>query len=182
MAVCYRGLDGVIARYLYVLTLHIVLWATPRRIWKFAGSCNTGSLPIRRWTCCWAYDGKPAVRTGSAFLSVAAGTVADLFVPSEIQNPMTVYTVAAFIGPAVGPVIGGFINSFASCIWTFLVAAYPAYAASALAANTFARSHSEPFSNPASVQKARRPMGYILACIYNPSHDATSDDPMAEGR
>jgi MFS family permease len=51
---------------------------------------------------------------GSAFLSVAAGTVADLFVPSEIQNPMTVYTVAAFIGPAVGPVIGGFINSFAS--------------------------------------------------------------------
>ncbi|EPE26385.1 MFS general substrate transporter [Glarea lozoyensis ATCC 20868] len=58
---------------------------------------------------------------GSAFLSVAAGTVADLFVPSEIQNPMTVYTVAAFIGPAVGPVIGGFINSFASWRWSFYV-------------------------------------------------------------
>ncbi len=51
---------------------------------------------------------------GSAFLSVAAGTVADLFVPAEIQNPMTVYTVSAFIGPTLGPVIGGFINSFAS--------------------------------------------------------------------
>jgi MFS family permease len=58
---------------------------------------------------------------GSAFLSVAAGTVADLFVPSEIQNPMTLYTIAPFIGPALGPVIGGFINSFAS----WLVLALP---------------------------------------------------------
>jgi MFS family permease len=51
---------------------------------------------------------------GSAFVSVAAGTVADLFVPSQIQAPMMLYTVAPFIGPVLGPLIGGFINSFTS--------------------------------------------------------------------
>jgi MFS family permease len=51
---------------------------------------------------------------GSAFLSVAAGTVADLFVPAEIQKPMMAFTLAPFFGPVLGPVVGGFINSFIS--------------------------------------------------------------------
>jgi MFS family permease len=49
---------------------------------------------------------------GSAFLSVAAGTVADLFIPSQIQGPMMLYTAAPFLGPVLGPLIGGFINQF----------------------------------------------------------------------
>lgn len=51
---------------------------------------------------------------GSAFLNVAAGTVADLFVPAEIQKPMMFYTLAPFLGPVLGPLVGGFINSFAT--------------------------------------------------------------------
>lgn len=51
---------------------------------------------------------------GSAFLSVAAGTVADLFVPSEIQAPMMLFTIAPFLGPVLGPLLGGFINQFTS--------------------------------------------------------------------
>ena len=51
---------------------------------------------------------------GSAFLSVAAGTVADLFVPAQIQKPMIVYTLAPFFGPVLGPLVGGFINSYTS--------------------------------------------------------------------
>ncbi|KAG9233387.1 bicyclomycin resistance protein [Amylocarpus encephaloides] len=58
---------------------------------------------------------------GSAFLTVAAGTVADLFASSEIEEPMMLYTAAPFIGPVLGPVIGGFINSFASWRWSFYV-------------------------------------------------------------
>lgn len=50
--------------------------------------------------------------SGSAFLSVAAGTVADLFEPSQIQRPMMLYTLAPFLGPVLGPLVGGFINSF----------------------------------------------------------------------
>ena len=51
---------------------------------------------------------------GSAFLSVAAGTVADLFLPAEIQKPMMAYTLAPFLGPVLGPLVGGFINSYTS--------------------------------------------------------------------
>lgn len=58
---------------------------------------------------------------GSAFLSVAAGTVADLFIPSQIQAPMMFYTIAPFIGPVLGPAIGGFINQFTTWRWTFYV-------------------------------------------------------------
>lgn len=52
--------------------------------------------------------------SGSAFLSVAAGTVADLFVPAQIQTPMMAYTLSPFLGPVLGPLIGGFVNSFTS--------------------------------------------------------------------
>jgi MFS family permease len=58
---------------------------------------------------------------GSAFLSVAAGTVADLFNPSQIQVPMLLYTITPFIGPVLGPAIGGFINQFTTWRWTFYV-------------------------------------------------------------
>lgn len=52
--------------------------------------------------------------SGSAFLSVAGGTVVDMFIPQELLVPMTIFTGAPFGGPVVGPLIGGFINSFTS--------------------------------------------------------------------
>jgi MFS family permease len=40
---------------------------------------------------------------GSAFLSVAGGTVGDLFDRHELSAPMMLYTSSPFIGPEVGP-------------------------------------------------------------------------------
>lgn len=40
---------------------------------------------------------------GSAFLSVAGGTVGDLFARHELAAPMMVYTASPFIGPELGP-------------------------------------------------------------------------------
>lgn len=42
---------------------------------------------------------------GSAFLSVAGGTVGDMFPRDKLSGPMMVYTAAPFVGPEVGPVV-----------------------------------------------------------------------------
>ncbi|KAI6822746.1 MFS general substrate transporter [Hortaea werneckii] len=58
---------------------------------------------------------------GSAFLSVAGGTVGDMFTKDKLSAPMVVYTASPFVGPQVGPVVGGFINQFADWRWSFWV-------------------------------------------------------------
>lgn len=57
--------------------------------------------------------------SGSAFLSVAGGTVGDMFAQHELQAPMMIYTASPFIGPGLGPVIGGFINYYLDWRWSF---------------------------------------------------------------
>jgi multidrug resistance protein len=58
---------------------------------------------------------------GSAFLSVAGGTVGDTFPKDKLSMPMCVYSAAPFCGPLLGPVVGGFIASFKSWRWCFYV-------------------------------------------------------------
>ncbi|TKA82819.1 hypothetical protein B0A55_01046 [Friedmanniomyces simplex] len=58
---------------------------------------------------------------GSAFLSVAGGTVGDMFPREKLSLPMMIYTASPFVGPQLGPVIGGFINQFADWRWSFWV-------------------------------------------------------------
>jgi multidrug resistance protein len=59
--------------------------------------------------------------SGSAFLSVAGGTVGDMFGGRELQAPMMVYTASPFLGPSLGPIIGGFINDFLDWRWSFYI-------------------------------------------------------------
>ncbi|ETI19259.1 hypothetical protein G647_09091 [Cladophialophora carrionii CBS 160.54] len=59
--------------------------------------------------------------SGSAFLSVAGGTVGDMFNRDQLQAPMMIYTASPFIGPGLGPIIGGFINYNTSWRWSYYV-------------------------------------------------------------
>ncbi|TBU32157.1 MFS transporter [Dichomitus squalens] len=56
---------------------------------------------------------------GSAFLSVAGGSVSDLFDNNHVATPMAVYTISPFIGPVVGPLIGGFIVQNTDWRWCY---------------------------------------------------------------
>ena len=58
---------------------------------------------------------------GSAFLSVAGGTVGDIFPKNKLSAPMMVYTASPFAGPEIGPVVGGFINQFTNWRWSFWI-------------------------------------------------------------
>ncbi|KAI9450430.1 major facilitator superfamily domain-containing protein [Lactarius psammicola] len=57
--------------------------------------------------------------SGAAFLSIAGGSVSDMFSNSEVATPMAVYTVCPFLGPEIGPVFSGFINQHLDWRWTY---------------------------------------------------------------
>lgn len=57
--------------------------------------------------------------SGAAFLSVAGGSVADLFANDKVASPMACYTISPFIGPVLGPAFSGFINQHTNWRWTF---------------------------------------------------------------
>ncbi|PSR73609.1 hypothetical protein PHLCEN_2v10528 [Hermanssonia centrifuga] len=46
----------------------------------------------------------------SAFLSVAGGSVSDLFDNHKVGVPVALYALSPFIGPMLGPLVSGFIN------------------------------------------------------------------------
>ena len=56
---------------------------------------------------------------GSSFLSVAGGTLSDIFTKDEITVPMAIFTTAGFLGPSLGPIISGAFNS-TDYRWTFI--------------------------------------------------------------
>ncbi|KAF7305789.1 RNA polymerase II-associated protein [Mycena chlorophos] len=58
---------------------------------------------------------------GASFLSVAGGSVADMFVGPAVPTPMAVYTISPFMGPVFGPAIGGFINQNLYWRWTYRI-------------------------------------------------------------
>jgi len=58
---------------------------------------------------------------GAAFMTVAGGSVSDLFHSSQVASPMALYTLSPFIGPVAGPLISGFINQNTNWRWTYRV-------------------------------------------------------------
>ncbi|CZT43278.1 probable benomyl/methotrexate resistance protein [Rhynchosporium secalis] len=84
-----------------------LIWIIPSAVAK-----NIQTMLVARF-----FDGL----SGSAFLSVAGGTVGDMFNREQLQLPMLIYTASPFVGPSLGPLIGGFINQYIDWRWTFYV-------------------------------------------------------------
>ncbi|KAJ6625787.1 major facilitator superfamily domain-containing protein [Mycena sp. CBHHK59/15] len=58
---------------------------------------------------------------GASFLSVAGGSVADMFSNDKVATPMAFYTLSPFLGPVFGPLISGFINQNLDWRWTYRI-------------------------------------------------------------
>ncbi|EIM85985.1 MFS general substrate transporter [Stereum hirsutum FP-91666 SS1] len=58
---------------------------------------------------------------GAAFLSVAGGSISDLFPSNKVATPMSLYTLTPFMGPEIGPLFSGFINQNTDWRWTYYV-------------------------------------------------------------
>ncbi|CAG8718010.1 25082_t:CDS:2 [Dentiscutata erythropus] len=55
---------------------------------------------------------------GSAVLSVGAGTISDIFIPTERGRAFGWFYLGPLIGPLIGPVIGGYITQYLG--WKFI--------------------------------------------------------------
>ncbi|KAH7069750.1 benomyl/methotrexate resistance protein [Paraphoma chrysanthemicola] len=107
--VCTLGLSLFVAglgRPIYICSFTFFL------IWMFpcAFAKNIQTMLIARF-----FDGL----AGSAFLSVAGGTVGDMFAKHELSAPMMVYTASPFVGPEIGPLVGGFMIENINWRWCF---------------------------------------------------------------
>ncbi|KAH8155203.1 uncharacterized protein LAJ45_00212 [Morchella importuna] len=62
---------------------------------------------------------------GSPSLTVAGGSMSDIWLPNELGPPLGLFTMTAFLGPVAGPIVGGFIVEYiknsAPWRWSFWV-------------------------------------------------------------
>ncbi|KAG7694940.1 hypothetical protein KL930_001263 [Ogataea haglerorum] len=59
--------------------------------------------------------------SGSVFLSVAPGTISDIFTKQTIGTPLAIYSLCPFLGPSLGPLLAGIVVHFGGdkYMWTF---------------------------------------------------------------
>ncbi|KAF2098191.1 MFS general substrate transporter [Rhizodiscina lignyota] len=84
-----------------------LIWLIPCAVAR-----NTATMLVARF-----FDGL----AGSAFLSVAGGTIGDMFSRDQLSAPMMVYSASPFMGPEIGPLVGGFINQYTNWRWSFYI-------------------------------------------------------------
>lgn len=59
--------------------------------------------------------------SGSAFMTVAVGTLSDIFEKIEIGSPMLIFSLTTFLAPLLGPLISAVICTTVSWRWIFHV-------------------------------------------------------------
>ncbi|OJJ33513.1 hypothetical protein ASPWEDRAFT_53430 [Aspergillus wentii DTO 134E9] len=95
-------------RTIYLVSWSLfIIWTIPSAVAK-----NIETIIIARFFNGFA---------GGTFLSVAGGTVGDVFSRSEIQTPMAFVSLTPLVGPSLGPLLGGFINYYVHWRWTYYI-------------------------------------------------------------
>ena len=73
---------------------------------------NIGSLLVSRFLCGFF---------GSAPLTLAGGTISDIWGPTERGFAIAIFAAAPYGGPVLGPLVGGFVGKYAGWRWLYWV-------------------------------------------------------------
>ncbi|KAI1381432.1 MFS general substrate transporter [Hypoxylon crocopeplum] len=121
-----------------------LIWLIPSAVAK-----NAATMLIARFIDGFA---------GSSFLSVAGGTVSDIFTRDQIQAPMVIISLSPFVGPSIGPLLGGFINYYTNWRWTYYAMIIWAFAEMVMIA-VFAPETYHPIKLREKARKLRKETG-----------------------
>lgn len=148
------------------------LWIVPSFIYIIfnipcALAPNIGCLLASRFLCGFF---------GSAPLTLAGGTIADIWSPEERGFAIAIFAAAPYAGPVLGPLIGGFIGKYAGWQWLYwvnMISAFVVWCFCFLLPETFApvllkkraqkmRKETEDPTFVTEQEVLRRPLGDIV--------------------
>ncbi|WWD22602.1 hypothetical protein CI109_107095 [Kwoniella shandongensis] len=117
LTVCGFGTGPLLWSPLSELLGRRLLWAVPTFVYIIfnipcALAPNIGCLLASRFICGFF---------GSAPLTLAGGTIADVWGPEERGFAIAIFAAAPYTGPVIGPLIGGFIGKYAGWRWLYWV-------------------------------------------------------------
>ncbi|WVQ94617.1 hypothetical protein IAU59_001697 [Kwoniella sp. CBS 9459] len=137
LTVCGFGTGPLLWSPLSELLGRRLLWAVPTFVYIIfnipcALAPNIGCLLASRFICGFF---------GSAPLTLAGGTIADIWGPEERGFAIAIFAAAPYTGPVIGPLIGGYIGKYAGWRWLYwvnMISAAVVWAFSLLIPETFA--------------------------------------------
>ncbi|WVR03029.1 hypothetical protein IAU60_000018 [Kwoniella sp. DSM 27419] len=137
LTVCGFGTGPLLWSPLSELFGRRLLWAIPTFVYIIfnipcALAPNIGCLLASRFICGFF---------GSAPLTLAGGTIADIWGPEERGFAIAIFAAAPYTGPVIGPLIGGFIGKYAGWRWLYwvnMISAAVVWAFTLLIPETFA--------------------------------------------
>ncbi|WVQ82942.1 hypothetical protein IAT38_005078 [Cryptococcus sp. DSM 104549] len=137
LTVCGFGTGPLLWSPLSELLGRRPLWVFPTLVYIIfnipcALAPNIGCLLASRFICGFF---------ASAPLTLAGGTIADIWGPQERGFAIAIFAAAPYTGPVIGPLIGGFIGKYAGWRWLFwvnMISAAVVWAASCFVPETFA--------------------------------------------
>ncbi|WOO76704.1 putative MFS-type transporter8 [Vanrija pseudolonga] len=172
LPVCGFGIGPLLWSPLSELLGRRPLWIAPWFVYiLFNIPCalapNIGCLLVSRFLCGFF---------GSAPLTLAGGTIADLWNPEERGFAIAIFAAAPYTGPVLGPLIGGFIGKYAGWRWLYwvnMIAAGVVFIFICILPETFApallkkraakmRAETGDESFVTEQEVARRPLGEIV--------------------